>query len=416
MKISFYTLGCKLNWAETEELKKDLGKLGYSVVPYDTEEDICIIRGCGVTCSASQKTRNIIRHSKRQGAYVVVIGCVEDKNLAEIDFVAKDKCNLIDHLKKEFVSNSINSHQISDDIVERTRAFIKIQTGCNFNCAYCIIPSFRGKNQSISPTQIIKKINQAVADGYKEVVLTGVNICQYSFLPISKGEVRRGFLDLSDLLKLILNKTEIERIRLGSLDPRLISRKLINLYSQSLNLSIIKSFNRLLPHWHLSLQSGSDTVLKRMNRNYTAKKYLDVVKKLRKTYPPFSFTTDIIVGFPGETDKEFDQTCDFVKAVEFSKVHVFPFSARPKTVAANMPDQTNDKIKTARAKKLTTIANKIGQDFANKFIGLERPVLTENKNLGYTPEFIKIKLNPKKDLPNEIRQIKISKQNLANII
>ena len=360
MKISFYTLGCKLNWAETEELKKDLINLGYFVVPYDTEEDICIIRGCGVTCGASQKTRNIIRHSKRQGAYVIVIGCVEDKNLSEIDFLAKNNQGLIKHIKTKFVFNSLNSYQISDSIVERTRAFIKIQTGCNFNCAYCIIPSFRGKNQSISPTQIIKKINQAVADGYKEVVLTGVNICQYHF---STRALEHSSTDLADLLEMILKKTKIERIRLGSLDPRLISNKLINLYSQSLNLfpmkygipysvgTIIKSFNRLLPHWHLSLQSGSDTVLKRMNRNYTAKKYLDIVKKLRAEYPLFSFTTDIIVGFPGETDEEFKQTCEFVKAVEFSKVHVFPFSARPKTVAANMSDQINDKTKTKENKK-----------------------------------------------------------------
>jgi len=311
----------------------------------------------------------------------------------------------------------------NDESEERTRKFIKIQTGCNFNCAYCLIPSFRGRAQSIAPQFIIKKIKEAVDEGYKEVVLTGVNICQYRF---------NNNTDLNDLLEIILKKTKIQRIRLGSLDPRLISDKLIKLYTNELTNPLLnpppreenntpplrgvrgvlaKNQIRLLPHWHLSLQSGSNTVLKRMNRNYTAKKYLDIIKKLRSVYSLFSFTTDIIVGFPGETETEFKETCEFVKQAEFAKVHIFPFSARPGTLAATMKEQVQDKIKTARAKKLTKIADDVAKKYADQFKGLTRPVLIEQKTTkdwweGYTPEYLRARIKSDENLENRIVNFK----------
>lgn len=394
MKISFFTLGCKLNQAETDELQKNLKKQGHVVVSYDSREDICIVRGCGVTCSASQKTRNIIHHAKRRGAYVVAVGCVEDTELAEIDFVAKSNKKITEHLKSKFGTNISGADETNE--LSKTRALVKIQTGCNFSCAYCLIPSFRGKSNSLPAEKTLTKINQAVKAGYKEITLTGVNICQYT---------HKNNITLVDLLEMILKQTKIQRIRLGSLDPRLISNKLIELYQSQLKI-------RLLPHWHLSLQSGSDTVLKRMKRNYTAKKYYEITKKLRQTYPLFSFTTDIIIGFPGETEKEFAETCKFVKKIGFAKVHIFPFSPRPGTQAIKLPNQIDDKIKKERVKKLTKIATETAKKYEKQFIGLSRSVLFEHQTKpgwceGYTPEYLKVKIKSHRNLYNQIKKIKI---------
>ena len=405
MKVSFHTFGCKLNQAETDELKKDLVKLGFSVVPIEHGENIAIVRACAVTSGASQSTRAMIRRLKRSGAYVIAVGCLENKNIAEIDFVARNNEEVIKHViarsgaTKQSLKLGIASSPRPcngaprNDSKDRTRAFIKIQTGCNFNCAYCIVPSFRGRAQSVPAEKIIAKIKSAEKDGYLEIVLTGVNICQY----------HDGATNLTALLKKILEETKIPRLRLGSLDPRLISNRLIHLYSQS---------PRLLPHWHLSLQSGSDITLKKMNRLYTAKKYLEIVNKLRKSNPLFSFTTDIIIGFPGEDEEDFAATCALVKKIQFGKVHIFPFSPRPNTQAAKMPDQVSDKIKTSRAEKLKTIADQATKEFARQFIGRGSAVLFEHKKSsawwGYTPEYLRVKSKSAKNLKNKIVNIEIN--------
>ncbi len=452
-KISFYTLGCKLNQAETDELKKNLIKMGFVIVPFGSSEDITIIRACGVTCNASRTVREVIRRVKRQGVYVIATGCLENKDLKEIDFVGKDNEEILCHCEERRKSDEAIPLDLDNgnlnlmetlhpiyrgprDGINRTRAFIKIQTGCNFKCAYCIIPSFRGKSQSIPTKEILKKINETIKDGCKEIVLTGINICLY----------KHKTYDLAGLLTEILKKTKIERIRLGSLDPRLISDKLLKLYchpftsfkagsegaiateesldnmttpkrDSSLSLRMTNSgFNiqtRLMPHWHLSLQSGSDSVLKRMARGYTTKQYLKIVNKLRKHNPLFSFTTDIIVGFPGETEKEFKETCEFVKKVGFTKIHIFPFSPRPGTPAAKLKPVTNY-IVTERVKKLTKIAEQIAGDYEKKFIGLIRPVLFENKRHtyfdGYTPEYVRVKYVSGKKLEKKIINLKIKKK------
>lgn len=249
------------------------------------------------------------------------------------------------------------------------------------------MPAFRGQSKSIATKEIIKKIKEVEKEGYLEIVLTGINICHY----------RDKETDLAGLLKQILTQTTVPRIRLGSLDPRLISHQLIDLYSQH---------SRLLPHWHLSLQSGSDTILKQMNRRYTAKKYLEIVNKLRKNNPLFSFTTDIILGFPGETEEDFAKTCTLLKKIQFAKVHIFPFSPRPGTKAAEMKNKLQDKIKTERVKKLKKITEIVANNFAKKFIGHPVEVLWENKKsgiwYGYTPEYLRVKCKSKKNLRNKI--------------
>lgn len=398
MEISFYTIGCKLNQAETDELKKTLRQQGFLTVPFG-QENICIVRACAVTRNASRTTREIIRQSKRRGAYVIAVGCLENKQMSEIDYVAKNNDEIIIHIKKMSIPRSAVKKTILAP--NHTRALVKIQTGCNFKCAYCIIPSFRGQSVSKPSNKIIKEIKLLIKDNYKEVTLTGVNICYY----------RDKQIDLTDLIKKILLNTKIIRLRLGSLDPRLISNKLIRLY-QTNN-------QRLMPHWHLSLQSGSNAVLKRMMRGYTTEKYLKIIKKLRVQNPLFSFTTDIIVGFPGETEKEFQETYKAVQRIEFSKVHFFPYSPRPGTSAAAMKNQIQDKIKTKRIKKLFIISKKTTDKFRKNFVGLSRKILFEQKKpqaktidgatywFGYSPEYLPVKYYSNKNLEKQIVTIKM---------
>jgi len=491
MRVSLCTLGCKLNQAETEELKKTLIAKGFSVVPFKEHADIAIVRACAVTANASQTTRGLIRRAKRRGAYVIAGGCLENRDLPEIDFWARDEGEIEKRIialrgerHAELVSASLPASkkilkQVQDDkregalsqdnsisVANRTRAMIKIQTGCNFNCAYCVVPHFRGKSKSVPSEKIIQDIKEAEKNGYKEIVLTGVNICQHQdpllISPLLRGRQNDGGLPLNpplgkrgrknnsgapsaiglaDLLKKILRETKIERIRLGSLDPRLIGDDLIKLFTDKLDspsfplftrgghkresTHLIKSGKnsiRLMPHWHLSLQSGSDSILQKMNRGYTTKKYLAIVKKLRRANPLFSFTTDIIVGFLGETEKEFLATVAFVKKIGFSKVHIFPFSPRPNTPAQKMTGQIQDKIKTERVMRLKKICEQVATDFAKKFISKTRPVLFEpytkkvqgkNKKsglwAGYTPEYLRVALRSKKNLRNQIKKIKIGK-------
>lgn len=413
MKISLHTFGCKLNQAESDELKNDLIKADFDIVPTESGEDVAIVRGCAVTLGASRSTREMIRRLKRSGAYVVAVGCLENSDLPEIDFVGKDNDEIIRHvltlpmgLPRRFAPRN--------DKTNRTRAFIKIQSGCNFNCNYCIIPSFRGKN-TCEPTQkILNKILEAEKNGFKEIILTGVNICQYSDSPLTPSDspLVRG-RNLTDLLKMILRETNIPRVRLGSLDPRLITKDLIKIYAEN--------SNRLMPCWHLSLQSGSDEVLKAMNRHYTAKQYLNIIEEVRKNNPTFSFTTDMIVGFPGETEKDFEDTCNLVEKVQFTKVHVFPFSVRPGTQAEKMDDKITNEVIKIRAKKLFEIAKLTSRKFLKKLNGQTRPVLFENKKdavkasnvwSGYTPEYVRVNFRSDECLQNKICDVVVNEDNV----
>ena len=430
MKISIHTFGCKLNQAESDELKKELIKAGHIIVPTNTNENVAVVRACAVTCAASQSARAMIRQLKKSGIYIIVVGCVENKDMKEIDFVAKDNEDVAQHIFSYChprvipdqdpgsgrtpipntwipvftgMTDECKRDKKHDIIINRTRAFIKIQTGCNFNCSYCAIPHFRGKSQSIPVVQIIKKIKEAENDGYKEIILTGVNICHYN----------SDKINLSGLLEIILKKTKIPRIRLGSLDPRLITDKLIRLYNtkQFDNLAIHQFYtSRLLPHWHLSLQSGSDEILKSMNRLYTTEQYLKIICKVRTINPLFSFTTDVIVGFPGEDDTNFKNTCNLVKTAQFSKIHIFRYSPRPNTPACQMTNQISEKIKTDRASTLKKIGDTVAKNFAKQFVDKNVEVLFENKKSGvwsgYTPEYLQVKRHGNKNLQNKIISVK----------
>jgi threonylcarbamoyladenosine tRNA methylthiotransferase MtaB len=397
MKIAVYTLGCKLNQAETDELKESLQNEGFFIVGWKNKADIYVVNACGLTAGAEQGTRQIIRQAKRRNheAKIFVTGCFGQK-ISEVDYYSK---NLSDILKKIKMAHSTNkkANGLPRFLLEnRTRAFIKIQTGCDNFCSYCIIPYFRGKPKSVNAQKIIAAVKRKVNEGYKEIVLTGVNICKYHF---------HG-TNLDRLIHKILRETSIQRIRLGSLDPSLINDNFISLFHDP----------RIMPHLHLSLQSGSNRVLKLMNRKYTARQYLSLAKKIKNKFPLVGFTTDIIVGFPGETEKDFRDTYLLAKKVGFFKIHIFPYSRRPNTAAARMPDQINEKIKENRFFRLQKIADITRKKFIKKMIGQTVPVLFEERKnnfwFGHAPNYLRIKSPETKNLNNKIISIKINTNNI----
>ncbi len=387
MKIFIKTFGCKLNQAESDEIKNKILSNKWNIVSNAKEADICIVNACSVTGGAEQGNRQAIRKIKRQNTkcFIIATGCLREP-IAEIDQCLKDKKKIIPFIKNNF-NSCPGPEKEADPLNEiKNRAFIKIQTGCDNYCSYCVIPYFRGKPKSLSPKKIISMVKEKERCGYKEIVLTGVNICKYS----------RGGMGLAGLAKAILENTSVPRIRFGSLDPNLITDELISLFKDP----------RILPSAHLSLQSGSDSVLKRMNRKYTAGQYAAILKKFKRISPIFSFTTDIIVGFPGETEKEFEETCRLIKKAGFLKVHAFPFSARPYTPARDMKGQVGDKIKKERMKRLKEIAEEERSKFIKKMGPRKFKVLIEQKRgeywEGFTENYIRAKLRSPKNIKNEI--------------
>jgi threonylcarbamoyladenosine tRNA methylthiotransferase MtaB len=416
MKIALYTLGCKLNHAETDELKENLQNEGFFIVDWGKKADVYIINACGLTVGAEQGTRQIIRqaHRRNQKSKIFVTGCFKQK-MAEVDYYARNQRKLIKKIKiiaKNTPSVPPFSRGDARGISQnRTRAFIKIQTGCDNFCSYCVIPYFRGKPKSVNAEKIIKVINHKVAQNFKEIVLTGVNICKYNDLhrDAAASKCKRP-LNLTWLTQKILNETKIQRIRFGSLDPSLINDDLISLFHNP----------QVMPHMHLSLQSGSNRVLKLMNRKYTAPKYLSLVKKIKRQFPLTGFTTDVIVGFPGETEKNFRDTCNFIKKVGFLKVHIFPFSPRPGTAAAKMDGQIDEKIKKDRFGRLAKIADATRKNFIKKMIGQTVSVLFEEKTgnewFGYTPNYLRVKFRDKQNLNNKIVDIEINRKKITALL
>ena len=353
MRFLVKTLGCRLNQAESKEIMEALCKKGFLFD--ENNPELIIINSCAVTIKADKESRQAVRQFKRKfpEVQIALMGC-SDFKIEEVDIYLQDKERALQELLKYFPEETIRG-TAQEVITERTRENIKIQTGCNNACTYCVTRLRRGKPVSREPKKIIQQINQKVEAGAKEVVITGVNIGQHQ--------------DLTELLEQILAQTEIRRVRLSSIDPEYV-------YKHQQFFKLFKN-SRMCQHLHLSLQSGSDTVLKRMNRKYLTQEYLEITKKYYQTYPNFGFTTDVIVGFPGETEKEFKQTCEFVKACGFFKIHIFRYSPRPETPAASMPDQVDEKIKHQRAQELEKINQELKKDFQEKMLDKELEVLFE---------------------------------------
>lgn len=386
-KFQVITYGCKLNQAESEMISADLISLGLQMTT-TSSADFFIINSCSVTEKAESeviKKLKIIKN-KYPNSKIILTGCFAKNKLSGIDLRIKDKRSFVREFSSKFKINQ-NARDLAGELKTNSRhphrTFVKIQDGCNNFCAYCIVPILRGLPQSRGAKDIIQDINEAEKQGLKEVVLTGVNVGLYK-TQNSINKTQKN--DLIQLLRIILTKTNIPRIRLGSLWPTNVTPELIDLYAKE---------SRLCPHFHLSIQSGSNQILKSMGRQYTREEIFKIIKSCRAKIKNINFTCDIIVGFPGETAKDFQDTCDLIQKIGFSKVHIFQFSPRPNTRAAQMPNQISSSIKQVRYKKLSAIAKLVAKREKNKFKDKKLPVLWEGwangYQYGFTDNYVRIK-------------------------
>jgi len=408
-KIALDTIGCKLNQAETELLAKQLTEAGYQLVDGTDEADVYILNTCTVTHVADSKSRHLLRLAHRQNphARLVATGCYAERASQElariegVDLVLGNsaKADLVRRLEEhgclcrpgrvlpEPVSRSYTGF--------RTRAFIKIQDGCRNYCAYCIVPLVRGEEKSLPLDRIIDEVRQRVADGYQEVVLTGIRIGAYDYSGVN----------LKGLIERILAGTGVIRLRLSSLQPCEISPELIGLWHDK----------RLCPHFHLSLQSGSDAVLSRMKRRYATGDYQQAVALIRDSLPEAAITTDVIVGFPGETEAEFAESYNFCRRMRFARIHVFAYSPRQETEASHLPGQIGDQIKQPRSQKMLALARESSREFNQRFRGKTRPVLWEKRSngvwSGYTDNYIKVYTKSNRNLTNQLVPVRLGEVN-----
>lgn len=401
-RIASYTLGCKVNQYETEALVGSLTAQGYEAVDYSQYADVYLINTCTVTGLADRKCRQVIRKAKKQNpnAIVVAMGCYAQ--VAPQEVAAIEDVNIVlgthdrNQLPALLASPELNSDtkwirvgnimQVREfeelgieTYTEHTRAFLKIQDGCNRFCSYCIIPFARGPVRSRAPEKVLSEIRSLAEKGYREFVLTGIHLASYG--------VELKNMDLVTIIEEIAAIPGVERIRLGSIEPMTITPRFLDM---------VRRTPKLCPHYHISLQSGSDTVLNRMHRKYKAEEYYAGCEALRKILPEVSFTTDIIVGFPGETEEEFRETVAFAKKVGFSKIHVFPYSPRKGTIAAKMPNQVDPSVKEDRTKRLIAVSDALGAQYAQSLLGSRLQVLIERKTSdglyyeGYAENYAKV--------------------------
>jgi len=420
-KVAFYTLGCKVNQYESAAMAELFEKKGYEIVEFDNKADVYVINTCDVTNESGRKSRQIIRKAirKNPSAKVAVVGCYAQlepnkvSNLPGVSVVVgtKDRHKIVDLVEKAKESDEqvvavgdIMKQRTFEEIAfkghrQKTRAFLKIQEGCNMFCSYCIIPYARGPIRSRAIESIMSEVESLAKDGFKEIVLTGIHLGLYGY------DFKDKKNHLLDVISRISQIEGIERIRLSSIEALELTDEFLE------GLLNIKSFCH---HFHIPLQSGCDTVLERMNRRYTISDFRNRVNYIRNIMPDVSITTDVIVGFPGETDEEFLKTESFIQEMRFSKLHVFPFSARRGTLAADMPNQIEKNIKIDRSHRLILLSQKLEQNFREKFINTTKEVLFEdkkddNKYEGLTENYIKVIVESEENLRNQIRPVKLLK-------
>ncbi|MGH4050988.1 MAG: tRNA (N(6)-L-threonylcarbamoyladenosine(37)-C(2))-methylthiotransferase MtaB [Clostridium sp.] len=420
MKVAIATLGCRVNQYESEAMVEKFSRQGYEVVEFNEVSDVYIINTCTVTNMGDKKSRQMIGRARRANslAVIAVVGCyaqIAATEVASIDGVdvvlgSRNKGDIVYWInryldeKKQIIEvrDVLKNQQFEDlnikEYKHRTRAFIKIQDGCNRFCSYCLIPYARGAVCSKNPQKIISEVHELAANGFKEILLSGIHIASF-------GLDLEGEWNLVRVLEEIDKVPGIERIRIGSIDPTFFTNGVIDK---------IKSLNKLCHHFHLSLQSGCDETLKRMNRRYTAGEYKTLVENLRKNIDGVCITTDVIVGFPGETQKEFNATYDFLKEIELSKMHIFKYSPRKGTKAALIKEQINGNIKEERSHILIRLNNMLEEKFMNKFRGKDMNVLYELKSAadddeyeGYTNNYIKVRVKSSKNLECEFHKTKL---------
>lgn len=417
MKAAFYTLGCKVNQYETEYMAELLKKAGFEITSYKNEADYYIINSCTVTATADQKTRQNVRKFKRAhpNSTVILTGCMpqafpkDAENLTEADIVISNKSdgdilsviNEYNVNKKRLIK--IDEHKSGDAFAEcsinhfseRIRAFVKIEDGCDRFCSYCIIPKSRGRVRSKNPQTLKNEIKNLADNGIKEIVLVGINLSAYG-----KGED----FDIVDAVKICAETDGIERVRLGSLEPDHITDNIIDRLSK---------INKFCPQFHLSLQSGCNKTLKSMNRHYTADEYRTLVEKLRNAFNDTSITTDVMVGFNGETEQDFNESLEFVKSISFEKVHVFPYSEREGTAASKKGDDVPKAEKERRAGIMIEETEKIRSKYMSALIGQKKEVLFEslvenNIYQGYTKSYIPVRLKSSQNIIGKTLEITIT--------
>ena len=409
--VAFCTLGCKVNQYETNAMMQKMIEAGYEVVDFETKADIYIINTCTVTNMADKKSRQMLRRVKEINpeAILVAVGCYAQvakeklEQIPEIDLILgiNEKNDIVKYVeqasKNTYVSDVLHQTEFLDfgDVTytEKTRAVIKVQDGCNQFCSYCIIPYARGRIRSRKPESVIKEITDVAKEGIKEVVITGIHIASY-------GKDFNTEYRLIDLLEEIQKVDGIQRIRLGSLEPTLITEEFV---------TRLKKLSKICDHFHLSLQSGCDETLKRMNRKYTTDQFKHVVELLKNAYPEVHLTTDVIVGFPGETEEEFNKTYEFLKEIKFYKMHVFKYSPRSGTVAAKMPNQIDGNVKEERSNKLIELSDKNEKEYNQQYIGKEVEVLLEEREgeylKGHTTNYMVVKMKTNENLENTIQKV-----------
>ncbi|WP_370780709.1 tRNA (N(6)-L-threonylcarbamoyladenosine(37)-C(2))-methylthiotransferase MtaB [Eubacterium ventriosum] len=422
-KAALHNLGCKVNSYETEAMTQLLKKAGYEIVSFQDQADVYIINTCSVTNMADRKSRQMLHKAKKQNpnAVVVATGCYvqtatekvaqdlsidlvlgnnRKKDIVEIlnEYYAEKEAG--EQVKEEYVIDINHTDEYEDleisTVTEHTRAHLKIQDGCNNFCSYCIIPYARGRIRSRTMESIKAELERLSASGFKEIVLTGINLSCYD----DNGK------KLIDVIEMADNVNGIERIRLGSLDPEVVTEDFVE------RLGKVK---KICPHFHFSLQSGCDKTLKAMNRHYTSDEYYEKCQLIRKYIDNPAFTTDVIVGFPGETEEDYISSREFVKKVKFAELHVFKYSKRDGTVAAKMPNQIDEKIKTLRSEDLIKTGEELTKKFRQAKIGQDTTVLFEEKILldnkeywvGHTVDYIKIAVPEKENLEGQIRKVNV---------
>ncbi|MBQ6020892.1 MAG: tRNA (N(6)-L-threonylcarbamoyladenosine(37)-C(2))-methylthiotransferase MtaB [Clostridia bacterium] len=419
--VYFYTLGCKVNTCESEEIAENLKTLGYETAAAPPA-GVAVVNSCTVTGESGRKTRQALRRARRENpdAVVILTGCHVQAfpdaadGLPEADIVTGNRGNaLIPEYLDEFLRTGkrivrVSAHEKGERFAasqvsgtaNHTRAFFKIQDGCDRFCSYCIIPYAKGRSRSRSLDDIRSTVARFAENGYKEVVLVGIDLSDY-------GKDLDG-ARLSDAVNAAASVEGIARVRLGSLEPHNFNAE---------EIARLASCEKLCPQFHLSLQSGSDEVLKRMNRRYTAGEYAEIVRLLRESFKDCMVTTDIICGFPGETEEEFLETVEFAKRIRFEKVHIFPYSLREGTRAAKMPEQIEKRVRDERCARLAKVCDGIREELLNDQIGKEYDVLFETpsggKARGYTPNYMPVAVATDEDLRGRIRKVRILSANEA---
>ena len=415
--VAFHTLGCKVNTYESNAMLKIFNEAGYQEVDFKQVADVYVINTCTVTNTGDSKSRQMIRKAIRKNpkATICVVGCYSQTAPEEIEKIegvgvvlgTQYRSDIVKYVDEHLetgemvikVDNVMNLRKFEDLNIDRfknTRAFLKIQDGCNNFCTYCIIPYARGRVRSRQKESVLNQAQRLVDNGYVEIVLTGIHTAGY-------GEDLDDYSFYELLVDLVKIKG-LKRLRISSIETSQISDEIIDL---------IGSNEIIVDHLHVPLQAGSDATLKRMNRKYTTAEYLEKINKIRSYLPNIAFTTDVIVGFPGETDEEFEETYNFIKQVNYSDLHVFPYSPRKNTPAAKMKDQVNDQIKHERANRLLQLSKELNHEFALKQIGKTLKVLFEKRDgeylIGHAGDYLKVKVKTADNLIGEIVTIKIDK-------